>query len=201
MRALLLVFAFAFAAHADQITLTNNNPGVGPISIIGDSLAAGYGADQEDAKPAGCFRGNFQGEVSDFSVPGRTSTDILNDLEKPLQKAPHMIFVSAGGNDAIQNYYTGNFPNEKSYDQMTQLFDRLVATGALVVYLGLNPPYEGAERLPGITAIAQAKGILVVDGMNGFWGTQKMSDEFHPTTEGYREMCQRIVDSVRGHYP
>lgn len=84
---------------------------------------------------------------------------------------------------------------------MTKLFDRLLATGALVVYLGLNPPYAGAERLPAITEIAKSKGVLVVDGMAGFWNTQLMGDEFHPTTEGYRQMCQRIVEAVRGHYP
>lgn len=201
MRALLLVFAFAFAAHADQITITNNNPGIGPISVIGDSLAAGYGADDDAVRPAGCFKANFEGETSDFSVPGRTSTDVLSDLDKSLQKAPHLIFVSAGGNDAIQNYWTNNFPAEKSYEQMTKLFDRLLATGALVVYLGLNPPYAGAERLPAITEIAKSKGVLVVDGMAGFWNTQLMGDEFHPTTEGYRQMCQRIVEAVRGHYP
>jgi lysophospholipase L1-like esterase len=203
MRSLLLTFVFAlsFSSFAEETKITNANPGVGPIAVVGDSLARGAGATDAELAPAGCFRNNFPGEVHALGVDGRTSEGVLANLNQATDKKPKLVFVSSGGNDAINDYYFGNYPEQKTMEQMNEIFDRLLATGAVVAYLGLNPPYPQAVRLPKISDLAKTKGVIVVDGMNGMWGTDQMADEFHPNDKGYTEMCRRIVEAVRGHYP
>jgi hypothetical protein len=73
---------------------------------------------------------------------------------------------------------------------------------AVVVYLGLNPPFTGGERMPQISQLARSKGVIVVDGMNGFWGnTNLMSDKIHPNNLGYSILCDRVLTALKGYYP
>lgn len=195
------LLVFGFAAYAEEVAIANSHPGVGPMVVVGDSLARGYGAGDPNIAPPGCLRNNFPGQAHAQGVDGRTSAGVLANLPAAIEKAPKLVFVSSGGNDAINNYYMGNYPEEKSLEEMNKIFDQLLATGALVAYLGLNPPYPQSERLPKISELARSKGVLVIDGMAGFWNTDMMGDEFHPNTKGYTEMCRRIVEAVRGHYP
>ncbi len=201
MRASLLALIFSLSAHANQVVITNSNPGVGPMVVLGDSLASGWGTSEESVRPAGCLDASFEGEMHGMAIPGNTSKGVLNKLDEAIAKNPKLVFVSSGGNDAIRNRSGGAYPPERTYQEMAEIFDRLLATGAVVAYLGLNPPFEAAARLPVVSEIARAKGVLVIDGMNGMWGTDYMADLIHPNTKGYTEMCRRIVEAVRGHYP
>ena len=179
----------------------NSNPGVGVIAVAGDSLARGRGATNPDNRTPGCFRQNFPGQVESFGVDGRTSYQLLGDLSEVEAVQPKLIFVSSGGNDAIKDFWFGFYPEERTLREMDEIFDRLLATGAVVVYLGLNPPQKAAARLPKISALAASKGVLVVDGMQGLWGTDFMRDQFHPNDQGYQKMCARIVEALQPYYP
>jgi lysophospholipase L1-like esterase len=113
------------------------------------------------------------------------------------------VFVSSGGNDAISDYFVpGSYPAEQTMHEMEKMFDDLQATGAVVLYLGLNPPYTGGERMPEIWKLAESKGVIVVDGLADLWGDKdKMSDDLHPNEEGYKIFCERIEKAVTGYYP
>ena len=200
----ILFFSFllcSLSIYAGQEKIINDHPGTGPIAIIGDSLARGRGAENLENTPANCFRKNFPGNVNELAVDGRTSLQLLEDLDAPVNLKPKLIFVSSGGNDAINDVYFKDYPEQKTLTEIPQIFDKLLATGALVVYLGLNPPFPEAARLPKVSDIARTKGVLVVDGMNGLWQSDKMWDDFHPNDLGYQEMCKKIFEAVKGHYP
>ncbi len=183
--------------------VVNANPGAGTIAILGDSLAAGSGATNLKVTPEGCLSGLPNAGQVNYSVPGRTSYQILSSVNQIYASKPKLIFVSSGGNDAIMDMmHPGSYSAAKTYDEMEIMFDRLVATRALVVYLGLNPGLAGAERLPQISDMASRKGILVVDGMQGFWGDPNlMADSYHPNNVGYKIMCDRILAAIAWYYP
>lgn len=211
MRALLITFLFAAGGctvHSNSVDgqyppIRNSKPGAGTIAILGDSLAAGYGANDMHNTPAQCLAGKFKNRLSDFAVNGLTSSDTLTRVDAVAGVAPHLVFVSAGGNDVLsQRSRPGSYGAEKTLREMGEIFDRLLATGSVVAYLGLQPPYTGTERLLQISEMARQKGVIVVDGMAGFWGKNEfMFDPIHPNDKGYEIMCSRILQAVEGYYP
>lgn len=187
----------------NNFSVKNIKPGVGNIVVIGDSLAAGYKATENSVKPKGCLATLQHSSVYDLAVPGTTSREVLKSTEMISVYAPKLVFVSSGGNDVMYNLQKpGLYPRENTLSEMSNLFDKVLATGAMVVYLSLNPPLAGAERLAEISAMAQAKGVITVDGMNGFWNNpQLMADQIHPNNQGYQIMCQRILSAIGTSYP
>jgi lysophospholipase L1-like esterase len=182
----------------------NSHPQPGPIVILGDSLADGMGADLgAGVTPAECLGNAFGAQVQILSQPGNTSAGVYQELWNVQQMKPSLVFVSTGGNDAYMEYAKpGSYPEDKSMREAKHIFDGLVKSGALVVYLGLRPPYPSSDRLFKMWDVATSKGVVVVDGMEGLWQNKSlMEDEFHPNTEGYRMMCDRILQAISGHYP
>lgn len=183
--------------------IKNRNPGTGDIAIFGDSIAHGLGSTKQEFIPLNCLSNSFKANTYDYSINGHTSEQILQRINLATKQSLRLVFLSAGGNDVLQEMnQAGRYPKEKTISQMTQIFDQLLSTSAVVVYLELNPPVPQASRLPEVAALAKSKGILVVDGMRGFWNnTTYMSDSIHPNDFGYEIMCARILSSLNGYYP
>jgi lysophospholipase L1-like esterase len=185
------------------LAIQNANPGTGHIAIVGDSLAAGYRATMDQVKPAGCVKQLPHDQIFDGAIPGLTSEQILKTMATIQNEKPKLIFISSAGNDTMRDHSTpGTYPEAKTLSEMTRIFDIAINTGAVVAYLGLNPPVPYAARLPQVSALATSKGIIVVDGMNGFWtDTSLMADEIHPNDAGYGIMCNRIIQAISSYYP
>lgn len=195
------LFYVSTSLSGAAVPVVNPHPGMGLIAVAGDSLAFGYGAQDWSFTPESCLGDHFQAPTKNYSIVAATSSSLEKRLPRILQDKPKLVFISSGGNDVITNHF-GSYPVQKSLDEMRRVFDALIAEGALVVYLGLNPPYAGAERLPMISIIAAAKGVIVVDGMNGFWGTtQWLTDGIHPNDAGYQLLCTRLLQAVSPYYP
>lgn len=186
------------APQGTQDNVKNAKPGLGHIAVLGDSLAFGTGSQSQNDVPTTCFAKAYGQVVSQHAVPGLTTDEILQKVPEALFTNPKMIFVSSGGNDAIENYYdSGSYPETETLDGSALLFDQLLNSGALVVYLSLNPPLPGGERLKKVSDLARQKGVLVVDAMAGLWNNpQYMADQFHPNDEGYRIMCERLIAAI-----
>jgi acyl-CoA thioesterase I len=188
----------------NENTVRNAKPGMGTIVILGDSLAAGSGATAPAKVPEFCLADAFPGQaVHNQATPGLTSLQILARVQAVEADQPKLIFVSSAGNDTISDYYKpGSYPAQKTLKEMDEMFDRLLDTGALVVYLGLTPPWPRTERLTEVSDLAKQKGVIVVDGMNGLWKDPAyMADQLHPNNAGYKIMCDRILESIQGFYP
>lgn len=185
--------------------IKNSNPGYGTITVMGDSLAAGYGSTDNSVKPEGCLAQLQNNRVTNYSVPGYTSQQISNTISTVKMDQPKLVFVSSGGNDSLtENLYPGQYPESKTLQEMSALFDQLFQDNnqVVVAYLALNPPVPYAARLPKITEIAASKGVIVIDGMDGLWtDASKMYDQIHPNNLGYAIMCSRILDAVKPYYP
>ena len=204
MATLLLLVPISTLAEGPAELITNEHPGVGHIAVVGDSLAAGYKATNSKVKPAGCLSRNFKhNKMINIAIPGLNSEQILRAARKILKYNAKLVFISSGGNDTMQDDKNpGSYPKQKTLDEMNVMFDAFLKTGAVVAYLGLNPPAPYPIRLPEITQLALSKGVIVVDGMNGLWGDpQFMADRIHPNNDGYAVMCSKIVSSIQSYYP
>lgn len=185
-------------------SVKNSHPQMGPIVVMGDSLANGTGSEMgAGVSPAECLGNAFGAQVQILAVDGNTSSGAYNDLWKVAQVKPSMVFISSGGNDAIYEYrQPGSYPEAKTMREMKHVFNGLVKSGALVVYLGLRPPFPASDRLFKLWDLATQSGVVVVDGMDGLWQDKAMmEDDIHPNTEGYKKMCDRILSAIKGHYP
>lgn len=187
--------------------VVNSKPGEGTVKVVGDSLAFGLGTSKADAlAPTNCLRKNFPGSFLNLAQNGATSEDVKVRLDFLSKGETKMFFISAGGNDVLSVLSGKDYPEQKTLDDMSTVFDKLLSTNALVVYLALNPPpvppYEQTERLPKITELARKKGVLIVDGMADIWmDPALMFDDVHPNDLGYEKMCAAIVEEVSEHYP
>lgn len=183
--------------------IKNAHPGVGSITVMGDSLAAGYGATDRAVVPAGCLAQLQNTEIKNVATPGFTTDQISQTIYDVWSVNPKLVFVSSGGNDTmIDDKYPGQYPKEKTLKEMNDLFDKLFMDKRVVAYLALAPPTPYATRLPEIANLAISKGVIIVDGMNGLWtDPAMMSDRIHPNNAGYSVMCNRILTAIKPYYP
>lgn len=199
----LIIPTSSFAANLSTL-IVNQHPGVGHIAVVGDSLAAGFKATDSKVKPAGCLSRNFDHDkMINIAVPGLTSEEITKAVKRILKYNSKLIFISSGGNDTLHDHKNpGSYPEQKTLDEMNAMFDAFLKTGAVVAYLGLNPPAPYSTRLPAITQLALSKGVIVVDGMNGLWKDPLlMADTHHPNNAGYSIMCNKMVNDIQPYYP
>ncbi len=199
---LFLIVPNSSFAHFGRVM--NEHPGIGKILVVGDSLAAGFKATDDQVKPAGCLERNFDhSKMINAAVPGLTSSQILKAVNKVKSQKPKLVFVSSGGNDTLKDDKNpGSYPVQKTMNEMNVMFDELLKTGAVVAYLGLNPPAPYPIRLPEITVLALSKGVIVIDGMDGLWENPLlMADRVHPNNLGYAIMCNRMVNGILPYYP
>lgn len=198
-------FIAFFLFVSGMVNAQAQGPITGTIHVMGDSLAFGTGAPSTALSPANCLKKGFpQSEVINEAVPGTKSDKFLKTLTSWVPTAnSQMVFVSMGGNDVISNVLKpGAFSEQQTLLNMNQIFDFLQQPGFVVVYLGLDPPRPDSDRLPLISLMAQSKGVIVVDGMNGLWNKlQYMSDPVHPNTKGYGLMCDKILQALQEYVP
>jgi lysophospholipase L1-like esterase len=202
--AFFLIAPISSFANSISTLIVNEHPGVGHIAVVGDSLAAGFKATNSDVKPAGCLSRNFDHDkIIKVAIPGLTSAQITKAANNILKHNSKLVFISSGGNDTLHDHKKpGSYPEQKTLDEMNVMFDAFLKTGAVVAYLGLNPPTPYPTRLPAITQLALSKGIIVIDGMDGLWENPLlMADTYHPNNAGYSIMCNKIVNGIQPYYP
>lgn len=203
----LFFFGLSVSAYSDSFSnpVVNSHPGPGKIIVIGDSIAYGTGAMDSVNTPTGCLQSQFPNlSVSNLAVPGATTKDTLKKLPVLLKNSPTLVFISTGGNDVLRNFYLpGSYPAQNSLQEFENIVSEFQKAGALVAYLKINPPFDVSteKRLVPMADQAQASGAVIVDGMDGLWGTDKMFDLLHPNDNGYEIVCQRILEAVTLHYP
>ncbi len=185
--------------------IVNSRPGAGDIFVIGDSLAYGTGASDLANSPSGCLAIEFSpSSVSNLATPGFTSKQVLNQVQFFLNPPPKLVFLSTGGNDALADYSNpGSYPSLNSLTELKSVIEQFQKVGALVAYLKINPPFDptSSQRLVEMAQAADQMGAIIIDGMEGLWNTDKMSDQFHPNDEGYKIMCEKMKTAISPYYP
>lgn len=184
------------------VSVKNRKLKAGPIVMYGDSLAYGYGSEEKGSTGVSsldsCMNKATGRQVINKGMVGATSNEGLSEVQQALSADPAIVVVSLGGNDVFWNLRNSDFPEEKTFSNLHKIFQLLTDSGALVVFLGLQPPMSGTERLPKISEIARQDGVLFVpESMKGFWRNgELMSDSIHPNDKGYGILCQRLLAAM-----
>lgn len=122
------------------LLLTLAAPGVAAdppvISVLGDSLAAGYGLDVEQGfvpqLQAALARRGRPATVLSAAVSGDTSADGRRRVEWMLRKKPDIVIVELGANDMLRA-----MPTAQLYDNLDAIIGRIKAGGARVLLAGM----------------------------------------------------------------
>lgn len=161
--------------------------------VLGDSLAYGFGAKSAAVTPAGCLKEITGVESMVRAVPGATTHEIVAQVKAAASDAAAIVFLSAGGNDVLEDVLGSGFNVEESVKNFETIATELKARKIKVVYLLAHPPVESAARMARLGRMADAAGFVVFDGMKGMWGDKAlMSDRIHPNDKGYALMCERL---------
>ena len=193
LKAAVLLTFLATAAPAAECRLT----------ILGDSLTAGYGVAIGEGFPARLAEAlGEQGvacEVIDAGVSGDTSAGGLGRLDWVLGDKPTHLLVELGGNDALRA-----LPAEQLRRNLDEIVARARAAGVEVMLAGmLAPPNLGAaygkEFADAFTTTAAVHDVplypFFLDGVAGEPGLLQR-DGVHPNAAGVDVIVARLLPSL-----
>ena len=169
------------------------------IAVLGDSLTAGLGVAVGDAFPARLQarlqRDGYRYRVVNAGVSGDTSASGLRRVEWVLRSRPEIVIVALGANDGLRGLGTAAMQSN-----LTQIVERLRATGARVLLAGMRvPPNYGdeyARRFEGSFAevAARTRVTLMPFLLAGVAGDPALNqpDGIHPTAGGHAVIADNV---------
>jgi acyl-CoA thioesterase-1 len=173
------------------------------VTILGDSITAGYGLPAAAALPAqlqtALARDGVKAVIVAAGVSGDTMADGLARVDFSVQAGTRLCVVALGGNDLLQ----GVDPTVTQGD-LTRIVERLKARGIGVLIAGLSaPPVIGvayAREFDAVFArVARAQGVALypnlLDGVSGHPGLIQ-GDGIHPSAAGAAVIAKRLAPAV-----
>jgi len=173
------------------------------VTLLGDSIAAGYGLDAKDALPSrlqeALTAAGIKAIVRGAGVSGDTTADGLARLDRSVSKDTTICVVELGANDFLQ----GIDPQQIS-DNLTEIATRLEASGIAVILLGglalpgTPPAYAKRFNTAFADAARRTHSMLVPDFLNGILQSPYLvqADRVHPSAAGVKILAQRLVPAV-----
>ncbi|WP_111640610.1 arylesterase [Marinimicrobium alkaliphilum] len=173
------------------------------ILVMGDSLSASYGIDQEDGWVtllAARVREDHPHRVINASVSGETTGGGLARLPALLDNhQPDIVILELGGNDGLRGHPIGGMKRE-----LAAMIEQSQDAGAEVLLVGIQiPPNYGsrytrqfAETFPALAQEYQIplvpfllEGVATVEGM-------MQDDRIHPTAAGQPIMLEHVWEQL-----
>lgn len=189
------------------------------LALLGDSGAAGLGADQPADTPGALLAADLAASsgrpviLDVLAVTGSCSRDLDAQVARAILTPPHLAVIMVGANDIIHWV-----PVRQAAGQLALAVERLHAAGARVV-VGTCPDLGALPFVPqplralagwrsGNLAAAQQAVVEAAGGVavplaaqlrSAFTGNRSMlcSDGFHPSAAGYRVVAGALSPAVR----
>lgn len=173
------------------------------VTMLGDSITAGYGLPSRDAVPsrleAELARLGSPVRVRAAGVSGNTSADGLARVDFSVQKDTDLCIVALGGNDLLQ----GLEPRDTRRN-LERIVARLKARQIPVMIAGLRaPPVIGrgyVRDFDGLfPAIAREQSLILYPNLlDGVIGNRRLMqpDGIHPNAAGAQVVAQRLAPTV-----
>ena len=173
------------------------------VTLLGDSITAGYGLPAAEALPAqlqaALTRLGVRAVVRGAGVSGDTSAAGLARVDFSVQPDTTLCVVELGANDYFQSV-----PPSAMKANLTALVRRLKARGVAVLLAGGTIPVRTAgDYAPAFNAVfpavARAEHVpLEPDFLAGVEGDPrlKQSDGVHPNAAGVRIVAAHLADAV-----
>jgi acyl-CoA thioesterase I len=169
------------------------------VVVLGDSIAAGYGLDQEEAFPALLQKKIDQAklpyEVINAGVSGDTTAGGARRISWILKQAVDVLLIELGGNDGLR----GISPEETGKNLQT-IIDRTRSQypKATIVVAGMQMPANMGEEFTRkykevFSAVARRnKVVLIPFLLEGVGGRAELNqpDRIHPTAAGHKLIAE-----------
>jgi acyl-CoA thioesterase-1 len=173
------------------------------IACFGDSLTAGYGADdgqsypdflQKDLDEAG-----YRYRVVNEGISGNTTKDGVDRLSEVVALHPAVVVLEFGGNDGLRGLKT-----QTTRANLAQMIETLKASGARVVLAGITlPPDYGPDYVNAFTAnypaLAHQYGVpvlpFILKNVYGVPGLMQ-ADNIHATDQGNAVVAQNLLPYI-----
>jgi acyl-CoA thioesterase-1 len=173
------------------------------IVCFGDSLTAGYGADEGESYPdflqKDLDRAGYRYRVVNEGISGNTSKDGVDRLTTITDLRPVIVLLEFGGNDGLRGIQTST-----TRANLAQMIDTLKASGAKVVLLGITlPPDYGPDYIKSFTgnytSLAHQNNLpLLPFLLQNVYGVSGMmqADGIHATDKGNEIVARNVLPYV-----
>jgi len=173
------------------------------ITVLGDSITAGYGLKAQEALPvqlqAALARAGVAARVRNAGVNGDTTSGGLARLDRAVPKDTDVCVVALGGNDLLMGVAPA-----RTKANLDAIVRRLKARGITPVLAGMRaPPLLGAAYQQAFDAVwpslARAHGValypFLLEGV-ALDPRFNLSDRIHPNAQGVRIIAERLAPVV-----
>jgi len=180
---------FWFWPKATLANLTNYPSKGTDIIAFGDSLVAGYGAD--DGKDmVSLLSKDINQPIVNLGIDGDTTSGALARIHQLDKYNPKVVIVLVGGNDYLQHK-----DMSAAFVNLGKIISYIQSKEAVVLLVGvrLNPILGNFDNQY-TQLVKQYKVAYVPDALDGIIGNQKlMYDSIHPNNLGYQLLADRVL--------
>ena len=174
------------------------------VVCFGDSLTAGYGADEGDSYPDFLQKdldaAGYHYRVVNEGISGNTTKDGVDRLAEIEQMRPAVVILEFGGNDGLRGFNV-----QTTRANLAKMIDGLQHAGSKVIVAGITlPPDYGADYVSAFTAnysaLGQKFGAPVLPFLlKGVYGVPGMmqGDNIHATDRGNEIVARNLLPLVR----
>ncbi len=183
------LFFFIPSSHK----IRNADPVGETIVCFGDSLTYGTGAAKGMDYPSQLSR-LIGMDVINAGVPGNTTADALNRIQKIIKMNPRIVLITLGGND-LKN----GVNKEIAFKNLEQLIHIIQDTGALVIIGGIDVPFRGRGFAKAYKDVSKKTGSVLIQNIfkDIMRKPELMSDSIHPNSLGYAIMAQHFYKALK----
>jgi acyl-CoA thioesterase I len=173
------------------------------IVAFGDSLTAGYGADQGDSYPDYLQKlldsRNLQYRVVNMGISGNTTKDGLERVKDVLALKPAIVIVEFGGNDGLRG-----LPISSTRENLDSIVHELKQNNIAVVLAGITlPPNYGPVYVDQFNKtyveIAEKYKVpmmpFILKGVYGEAGSMQ-ADGIHATAQGNQQVAKNVLELI-----
>lgn len=173
------------------------------IVCFGDSLTAGYGADEGESYPdflqADLDRDGYHYRVVNEGISGNTTKDGVDRLAGIVRMHAAVVVLEFGGNDGLRGIKV-----QTTRMNLSRMIEALQASGAKVVLAGITlPPDYGADYVNEFTAtypvLSKKYDVPVLpfllDKVYGVAGMMQ-ADGIHATDKGNEVVAKNVLPLV-----
>ncbi len=173
------------------------------IVCFGDSLTAGYGADEGESYPdflqADLNRDGYRYRVVNEGISGNTTKDGVDRLAGVVRMHAAVVVLEFGGNDGLRGIKV-----ETTRMNLSRMIEALQASGAKVVLAGITlPPDYGADYVNEFTAtypvLSRKYDVPVLPFLlQNVYGVAGMmqADGIHATDKGNEVVARNVLPLV-----
>ncbi len=182
--------AYHFWPHSmDTKNLTNYPSNGTDIVAFGDSLVAGYGAD-EGKDFVSLLAKDIKQSIVNLGVDGDTTDQSLKRLHQLDKYNPKVVILLVGGNDYLQKK-----DMTQAFENLSNIIESIQKRGAVVILVGIRVNYFiGNFDTQYEALVTKYKVAYVPDILDGIIGNQQyMYDSVHPNNAGYQRIFERIL--------